>query len=271
MRVRGRCWRLRGSEMVEFLKPYSLHTALNAYDRARYLQKAMQGEDRPSREERQKTLDDFLEDSDFLINQYPKSRIKRAIEFAQSNRILLTDRYDKEFSKSFDQIWKVNNFVSDVGSIFSEVYVPIISGEPFIEDIKKVRDERLVPDLIEASNCLRIGLGTASIFHQSRCLELMTRLIGKRIRLSGIGPKTTWQEISGRIDGHIKSMPDKSKVQREKRRKFGALSAALNAARLSWRNEVMHPGDMYSTDEARDFFRFTLQVTAAYDAIFHRS
>jgi hypothetical protein len=56
-----------------------------------------------------------------------------------------------------------------------------------------------------------------------------------------------WQNILGEIDKAIKVLP-----KNPKKVELSQASANLSSVKLAWRNEVMHPNDKYTLEEAKN-------------------
>ena len=55
---------------------------------------------------------------------------------------------------------------------------------------------RLRGDLIEADNALRLGLGTATVFHVSRMLEQVVRILAQHLRVPLKAQTLTWNYVT---------------------------------------------------------------------------
>ncbi len=62
---------------------------------------------------------------------------------------------------------------------------------------------------------------------------------------------TTWGGINHLVKPAIDKMPQKTKAQKKKKSNFNAAYAHLDSVRIAWRNDVMHPKESYSEEEAR--------------------
>jgi len=118
-----------------------------------------------------------------------------------------------------------------------------------------LRFPEMSTDLSEAAKCLSFGLGTACVFHLMRAMERAVQLLGRKLRVALDVRSATWGQITARVDHALKALPNKTTAQRRKRDELAALSAHLNAVRLAWRNNVMHPKETYTAEEAEAIFR----------------
>ena len=102
-------------------------------------------------------------------------------------------------------------------------------------------------DMVEAGNCYAMGRGTACVFHLMRVVEIGVQEFGTALKVSLTGQKN-WQNILDEINKAIKALPSKE----PKTPGLSQASANLYAVKLAWRNEVMHPNDKYTLEEAKD-------------------
>ena len=105
-------------------------------------------------------------------------------------------------------------------------------------------------DVVEAGNCYASGRGTAAVFHLMRIMETGVQEFGKKLSVALVTEKN-WQNILDEINKAIKKLPpkDPSTVA------MSQASANLYAVKLAWRNEVMHPKDTYTLEEADNLIR----------------
>ncbi|MFZ0747672.1 MAG: hypothetical protein WAM85_24925 [Terracidiphilus sp.] len=104
-------------------------------------------------------------------------------------------------------------------------------------------------DIVEAGNCLALGRGTACVFHLMRIMEAGTQAFGRLLGVTFAEGKN-WQNILDEINKAIKVLP-KSKETVE----LSQISANLFSVKVAWRNQVMHPHDKYTLEEAEDVLR----------------
>jgi hypothetical protein len=104
-------------------------------------------------------------------------------------------------------------------------------------------------DIVEAGNCYALGRGTAAVFHLMRIMEVGVQEFGKKLSVSLVNEKN-WQNILDEINKAIKALPKGPQVV-----EMSQASANLYAVKLAWRNEVMHPKDTYTLEEAETLIR----------------
>jgi hypothetical protein len=104
-------------------------------------------------------------------------------------------------------------------------------------------------DIVEAGNCYAAGRGTAAVFHLMRIMESAVQEFGKKLGVSFVDEKN-WHNILEEIDKAIKALP-----KSPQRSEMSQVCANLYAVKLAWRNEVMHPKDTYTLEEADNIIR----------------
>lgn len=102
-------------------------------------------------------------------------------------------------------------------------------------------------DMVEAGNCYAMGRGTACVFHLMRIMETGVQEFGKKLGVPFTDQKN-WQNILDESNKALKALPSKDPATIA----LGQASAHLFNVKLAWRNEVMHPNDKYTLEEAKD-------------------
>jgi hypothetical protein len=105
-------------------------------------------------------------------------------------------------------------------------------------------------DLVEAGNCYAAGRGTAVVFHLMRIMEIGVQRFGDKLGVSFAAEKN-WQNILDEINKKMKGLPPKD----PQTVMMVEASSNLYAVKLAWRNEVMHPKDTYTLEEADNLIR----------------
>jgi hypothetical protein len=106
-------------------------------------------------------------------------------------------------------------------------------------------------DLVEAGNCYASGRGTAVVFHLMRIMEIGVQQLGTKLGV-GLANEKNWQNILNEVNKAIASL---SKSKAPGTVEMSQASANLYAVKLAWRNEVMHPNDTYTLEEADNLIR----------------
>lgn len=102
-------------------------------------------------------------------------------------------------------------------------------------------------DMVEASNCYALGRGTACVFHLMRIMEVGVQQLGTKLGVA-LAAEKNWQNILDEVNKALKALPPKA----ESTIAMSQASANLYAVKLAWRNEVMHPNDTYTLEEAEN-------------------
>jgi hypothetical protein len=105
-------------------------------------------------------------------------------------------------------------------------------------------------DMVEAGNCYAMGRGTACVFHLMRIMEVGVQGLGTKLGVTLVAEKN-WQNILDEVNKAIKRLPPKDSATIAK----SQASASLYSVKLAWRNEVMHPNDTYTLEEAENLIR----------------
>ena len=105
-------------------------------------------------------------------------------------------------------------------------------------------------DMVEAGNCYALGRSTACVFHLMRIMEVGVQEFGTKLGVALTNDKN-WQNILDEINKAIKALPPKAPGTVA----MSQASANLYSVKLAWRNEVMHPNDTYTLEEAEDLIR----------------
>lgn len=104
-------------------------------------------------------------------------------------------------------------------------------------------------DISEAGKCLALGRSTAAVFHLMRVMEIGVQKLGTKLGIT-LATEKNWQNILDEVNKAIKALNQKDPVTRA----YAEASAHLYNVKLCWRNEVMHPKQTYTPDEARALF-----------------
>jgi len=105
-------------------------------------------------------------------------------------------------------------------------------------------------DMVEAGNCFAMGRGTACVFHLMRIMEVGVQQLGSKLGVA-LANEKNWQNILDETNKAIKVLGPKDAATVA----MCQASANLYAVKLAWRNEVMHPNDKYTLEEAKDLIR----------------
>lgn len=109
-------------------------------------------------------------------------------------------------------------------------------------------------DISEAGKCLAMQRPTACVFHLMRVLELGVQTLGKKVKVKINVHTETWHQILLHVNKAVLALPSKTPRQKAKKSRYAVASAHLESVRLAWRNEVMHPKQTYTREEARNVY-----------------
>jgi hypothetical protein len=103
-------------------------------------------------------------------------------------------------------------------------------------------------DIAEAGNCYALGRGTACVFHLMRIMEVGVQRFGEVLGVQLVAEKN-WQNILDEIN---KALKNNAAARPSKTVAMSQAAAHLYNVKVAWRNQVMHPHDKYTLDEAKD-------------------
>ncbi len=178
----------------------------------------------------------------YSINETNRFVSKPASQIATEAKILLQSLWDYLENEFYFHI-RTSDYL-----IFSE-------ANPFGPKMPDVLRE----DISEAAKCLALQRPTACVFHLMRLMEHAVHVFAKRIRVAiPSAPRDqTWAKIINLVNKKIDSLPTKTKAQLRKKYEYATLSSHLNSVRIATRNEVMHPKQTYTLQEAHDIYNAT--------------
>jgi hypothetical protein len=133
--------------------------------------------------------------------------------------------------------------------------VPLYRDKGFFSAAAISKFPLAIEDIEEAGKCLALQQSTACVFHLMRVMELGVQGLAKRLRVTTIDLKVaSWNDIANHTNAAINKLPAKRAKEKSRKANLGTASANLNAVRIAWRNEVMHPKQTYTRTEAHDVF-----------------
>lgn len=108
-------------------------------------------------------------------------------------------------------------------------------------------------DAGQAGICLAIGLGTASVFHAMRVLEIGLSSFGAVFGVSL--EHTNWQPVLKQIESKIREMRSdpiwrKTPDCKQKQEDYAQIASHFGVLKDAWRNYTMHTRGKYTEDEA---------------------
>jgi hypothetical protein len=118
-------------------------------------------------------------------------------------------------------------------------------------------------DIAEAGKCLALQRPTACVFHLMRVMERGVQALGKKLKVTINVQTETWHQIMLHVDKAVLQMVSQTAAQKKRKSQYAVAASHLGSVRLAWRNEVMHPKQTYTRQEAFDIFNAT-KVFMAY-------
>jgi hypothetical protein len=109
---------------------------------------------------------------------------------------------------------------------------------------------RISEDISEAGKCFALNRHTATVFHLMRVMEAALQEFGNKLGVTLVANKA-WQNILDEANKAIKAMDHRLPLTKT----YAELASYLYTVKVAWRNEVMHPKETYTEEEAGDIFR----------------
>ena len=108
-------------------------------------------------------------------------------------------------------------------------------------------------DIEEASKCLALERGTACVFHLGRATErVMHEWLG--ILKVAFPPDRSWQATLNEVNRAVDSMPTATEPERTRKSEMHQAATNLYNVKHAWRNNVMHPRESYTPEEAEEVY-----------------
>jgi hypothetical protein len=109
----------------------------------------------------------------------------------------------------------------------------------------------MTEDISEAGKCLALNRPTACVFHLMRVMERGVQRLGTKLGIQQVEIRV-WQGILDQINPAIKKLdPKKTPLAVV----YAEAASHLYNVKVAWRNEVMHPKQTYTFEEADAIFR----------------
>lgn len=140
------------------------------------------------------------------------------------------------------------------GALMNNSFIVVANETPSLDGFGDVAVKlpAITSDLTEALACANAGRHTATVFHLMRAIEASLRAFGKKLKIDIDADQANWYQITQHINRAIDRLPNRTTAQALRKQSYGVVSAHLNAVRIAWRNEVMHPKASYAREEAAD-------------------
>lgn len=118
----------------------------------------------------------------------------------------------------------------------------------FGEQVEK-KFTQMSEDVSEAGKCLALNRNTAAVFHLMRIMELGVQSFGTKLGITLVQEKN-WQSILDEVNKNIKTRDHKL----PETKRCAETASHLYNVKVAWRNEVMHPKQTYTDEEAAAIF-----------------
>ena len=208
-------------------------------------------------------LNDYLTKMDWLCNRLLEMQLNMSLITAVKI-IKYIEQHQRPDTNLANYISELNDRVFDelntrlvfiISSKEEEFYNPegTIFGVEVANKLNKL--PKWIDDIVEAGNCFAVGRYTACVFHLMRVMESAVQKFGKKLKINLIPEKESWYKISQHINNAIKVLPEKTLKETNKKDKYAAILIHLDNVRRVWRNDVMHPTETYTSEQAEDILR----------------
>lgn len=116
-------------------------------------------------------------------------------------------------------------------------------------------------DLEEAAKCFALARFTASVFHYMRSMELVAReaarhLVGGERDVN----QTALANIPDLIDAAARRIKECGKESTTRSNYWHSVASHLRSATKGWRNQVAHPGQVYTEEQANEIRTATIAL-----------
>ena len=99
---------------------------------------------------------------------------------------------------------------------------------------------------------MALDRGTACVFHLMRVLEVGLRELAADLHVEKL--EDNWQKLLDQVRGAVKALPRSTADEKQRLAQRSEAAAHLQAVKDAWRNDVMHPRDVYTVEQAQDVF-----------------
>lgn len=164
--------------------------------------------------------------------------------FVESNELPSEEAIDGISVRIRDELDE--NLFFQVSKDQIEYYDP---SEPLFGADVESKFPMMSEDIAEAGKCMALDRGTAAVFHLMRVMEIAVQRFGEKLGIALVHEKN-WQPILDEMNKAIRGL-DQRAIQTKS---YAAATAHLYNVKLCWRNEVMHPKQTYTEQEARALF-----------------
>jgi hypothetical protein len=100
-------------------------------------------------------------------------------------------------------------------------------------------------DIEEAGKCIALERFTAAVFHLMRAMECAVKALSSKLGISNTD--RVWGNLLSDMHAKIEAMP-----KGKSRDQWSESHSLLYHVKQAWRNDVMHPKETYTAEQARD-------------------
>lgn len=196
------------------------------------------------------SLNNLEEECKLLGLNFCNLELKRAKEKLKENGLLEAKDINVISARLLDEL-SLRKFIQ-IEPNEAEYYEPLL---PLFGEIVAKEFPSVSYDITEAGKCYAMGRNTASVFHLMRVIEggihRLAQHLGVTLGHSG------WNGHLDKLKRSLDTLPTGTLEERENRKRIERAHAHLNAIRLAWRNDTMHPVETYTGEEAGNLIQHT--------------
>lgn len=132
--------------------------------------------------------------------------------------------------------------------------VPTTQAEMYLQPTSPFGDAvntklPVAEDASEAAKCLALDRPTAAVFHLMRVMEISVQRLGDKLGVKLVEEKN-WQVILDQVGAAIRKRDHRDAETKA----YAEVASHLYNVKVAWRNEVMHPKQTYTFEEAKSIF-----------------
>lgn len=192
-------------------------------------------------------LDDIVADCEQMELRAPLAQIKRIKEKVLGiHYSALAEMLDELQNRLYDSLSSTLLMAIPRAALYEDA--------PQFGEAVAAKFPKSVTDIQEAAKCLATGRYTATVFHLMRVTEAAVQFLGRKLNINLVDERN-WHNILDEVDKAIKRLPVTNARQKAIRNKYSEASAHLRMVKDAWRNDVMHPKETYTDEEAERVFR----------------
>lgn len=105
-----------------------------------------------------------------------------------------------------------------------------------------------------AGHCLALGQSTACVLHLDRAMEIATRRLAKKLKITP-NAKDSWGMVLGKMTDPIQKMADNTPAQKRKKEKWAECRTNLYHVKMAWRDPGAHGTQNYDDEQARHILK----------------